>query len=108
MSEFDGNVLQFLSACQAALQHLSFQGEHLSLDEQYFSNTLNNFKRCDHYYSQNSQIFNFNSNKSIYILHLNIRSLAKNFDLLYEFVQQFPSSPDVIAVTESKLKINDR
>ena len=107
-SEFDRDVPQFLIACQAAPQHLSFQGEHLSVDEQYFSNIKKKFMRCDYYYSQNFQIFKFNSNKSIFILHINIRFVVKSFYLLYEFVLQFPSPPDVIAETESMLEINNQ
>ena len=38
------------------------------------------------------------------MLHLNIRSLAKNYDDLADFLSKFAIQPDVIASTETKIK----
>ena len=38
------------------------------------------------------------------IMHINIRSLQKNFDTLKSFLNCLPKPPDVLAVTETWLK----
>ena len=43
---------------------------------------------------------------SLFLLHVNIRSLSKNLDLLYEHILTLSKFPDIIAITESKL--NDK
>ena len=44
-------------------------------------------------------------NKSLFLLHVNIRSIYKNLDCLnYELLQSFPYLPDVICLSESKIK----
>lgn len=43
-------------------------------------------------------------NNYINIIHINIRSLHKNFDLLKSFLNCLPKLPDVIAVTETWLQ----
>ena len=40
------------------------------------------------------------------LLHLNVRSLGKNIDILEELVVSMQITPDIIAVSETKL--NDR
>ena len=41
---------------------------------------------------------------SLTIIHFNVRSLQKNFDAFHEFLCNQPCSPDIICVTETKLK----
>ena len=41
---------------------------------------------------------------SLSIIHFNVRSLQKNFDAFYEFLCNQPCSPDIICVTETRLK----
>ena len=38
------------------------------------------------------------------VLHVNIRSLQKNFDDLYQLICQFKHSPDIICLSETRLK----
>ena len=38
------------------------------------------------------------------LIHLNIRSLQKNFDSLHEFLSLQQSSPDIICLSETRLK----
>ena len=45
-----------------------------------------------------------NCNNSLTILHLNIRSLNKNFDQLHEFLVSIRIRPDVICLTETRIK----
>ena len=53
---------------------------------------------------------NFSSLKlsfeNIFILHLNIRSLNKNYDDLYELISEFPHPFDLVCLSETKLKNN--
>ena len=41
---------------------------------------------------------------SLSIIHFNVRSLQKNFDAFNEFLCNQPCSPDIICVTETRLK----
>ena len=43
-------------------------------------------------------------NNSLTILHLNIRSLNKNFDELHEFLASFRIRPDVNYLTKTQIK----
>ena len=43
-------------------------------------------------------------NNSLSGIHLNIRSLNKNFDKLYEFLLCLPFTPDVLCFSESRIK----
>ena len=47
-------------------------------------------------------------NNSLSIIQLNIiiRSLNKNFDKLYEFLLCLPFTPDVLCLSESRIKYN--
>ena len=40
------------------------------------------------------------------IMHVNTRSLHKNFEKLEELIREINISPDVIAISETKLKDN--
>ena len=65
-----------------------------------FKSVFENFKNCT-YLSPNSD--SPNHNNSLTILHLNIRSLNKNFDELYDFLVSFRLRPDVICLTETRI-----
>ena len=43
-------------------------------------------------------------NSEIFLLHLNIRSLQKNFDNFYNFLTSLPTAPHVISLTETNIK----
>ena len=40
----------------------------------------------------------------LFLLHLNMRSLQKNFDNLCNFLSKLPSKPHVISISETKIK----
>ena len=71
------------------------------LSEKTFSLLFQNINRCK-FVAVNS-IPN-NCNDSLILLHLNMRSLQKNFDNLYHFLSTFPTKPDVICISETKIK----
>ena len=43
-------------------------------------------------------------NNFLNIIHLNIRSLNKNFDKFYDFIQSLSYTPDVVCLSESRIK----
>ena len=47
---------------------------------------------------------NLNFPNSLVLVHLNIRSLYKHFDSLCLFLQSLPFKPDVICLTETRVK----
>ena len=62
-----------------------------------------NIKICK-YTDPTASSLNFDDNRSLILLHVNIRSLHKNFDSLYEFLVTLSFSPDIICLTETRLK----
>jgi len=71
------------------------------LTDTLFSSHAKNVKVCD-YYNIDSLLFNTDSN-SLIIIHVNVRSLNKNFDLFFEFLESFPSSPDIIYLSMTRI-----
>ena len=70
-----------------------------------FSHNLltNNFKQCKTY-ETNYKLPLTEKKKSLYILHINIKSIYKNFDALnYEFLQTLDFLPDIICLSETKI-----
>ena len=67
--------------------------------------TFFNIKVCD-YLDLNSKRPTFDPNRSLVFLHVNIRSLHKNFDNLYDFLVELKFLPDVICLTETRIKLH--
>ena len=67
-----------------------------------FDDSFNHVKSCS-YYDTPSLIPRLNFNE---LLHINIRSLQKNFDDLVNFISQFTVSLDISCITETRLKNN--
>ena len=88
---------------QAAEQHLSVS-ETEELCAKIYESFSTNVLKC-HYFdiSKNNQI-NMKDNNSLNIIHLNIRSLNKNFDKLYDFLLCLAFTPDVLCLSESRIK----
>jgi len=42
--------------------------------------------------------------ESLILIHLNTRSLNKNFDELYDFISSLPITPNVICLSEFRIK----
>ena len=70
----------------------------------YFFNFFN-IKVCD-YLDLNSKRPTFDPNRSLVLLHINIPSLHKNFDNLYDFLVELNFLPDVICLTETRIKLH--
>ena len=66
------------------------------------SSLTHNFHPCKYYEKDSLSSLSFNSN-SISIIHINIRSLQKNFDSLQEFLCLLPIMPKIICLSESRI-----
>ena len=62
-----------------------------------------NIKTCEYLNRNSSTLFHSKNNKLV-LLHLNIRSLNKNYDNLVEFSSTVPAQPHFILLTETKMK----
>ena len=62
-----------------------------------------NFSNCQYYDFNLNQMSWFNDNNVI-LLHVNIRSLQKSFDSLREFIESLNYKPDIICITEARIK----
>ena len=82
----------------------SFQIDSLSdIAEKVQCFQLENVKPCQYHNIDN--VYNLISNNDkLFLLHLNIQSLQKHFDSPKELLHQLLTPPDVICITESKLK----
>ena len=69
-----------------------------------FDDAFNHVKSCS-YYDTPSLIPRLNSNE-LFLLHINIRSLQKSFDDLVNLISQIAVLPDIICITETRLKSN--
>lgn len=67
-----------------------------------YANLSSNIESCKYVTSKIG--FSERAKKSIIIIHANIRSLHKNFDSLLDFLEIFEIKPDLICLTETKLK----
>ena len=65
---------------------------------------VNNFKQCKTY-ETNCKLPLTEKKKNLFILHINIGSIYKNFDALnHEFLQRLDYIPDIICLSETKIK----
>ena len=67
-----------------------------------FYSLTGNIKNCNYLDVNN---LNFTAgNNTLTLLHVNVRSLQKNFDSLYDFFQSLKFLPHVICLSETRLK----
>ena len=62
-----------------------------------------NIENCKYYHSDSNIPFAYEKN-SLVLLHLNIRSLLKNFDMLNELLASVTFVPELICSSETSLK----
>ena len=67
--------------------------------------TFFNIKVCD-YLDLNSKRPTFDPNRSLVLLHINIRSLHKNFNNLFDFLVKLKFLSDVICLAETGIKLH--
>ena len=101
----DRELSELGNTSQAAEQHLTVS-ESEELCDKIYESFSTNILKC-HYFdiSKNNQI-NMKDKNSLSIIHLNIRSFNKNFDKLYDFLLCLTFTPDVLCLSESRIKNN--
>ena len=99
----DVTLNQFLSLSQVVATSSNILYNNF-MHELSFDYAFNHVKSCS-YYDTPSLIPRLNSNE-LFLLHINIRSLQKNFDDLVNLISQFTVLPDIICITETRLKNN--
>ena len=97
----DCYVSNHLTQSQAAAPLLD---NDFDLSEQTFEAIFQNIKSCK--YSNINSIFFNNRVEHLFLFHLNIRSLQKNFDDLQEIIYSFKEKPHIICLSETKIKNN--
>ena len=98
----DQEFFDLLEPSQAATQTVDdhFPGE---LCDNLFYSMTNNIKKCK-YFDLHLNHLKIDKNYFLILLHVNIRSLHKNFELLHEFLVTLNFSPDIICLTDTRLK----
>ena len=96
-----------LEDCENQLEFLCSSQEADSTNDTNYCDSLinacsNSVSRCK--YFDLIPKFETKNNCSLFLLHINIRSLQKNFDKLFETLDEFLPKPDVICLSESQVK----
>ena len=94
------NFLQSRHTAPCILNSFLDSGELCdSLHESFIRNTSN----CE-YFDIDCRLVNGNSDDALILLHVNIRSSQKNFDLLCELINLLNFTPHIICITETRIK----
>ena len=99
----EGNLSQPLRVSQAANNLLS-DSEPEELSDKIYKSISYNILKCDYFHLQeNTQIY-LSENNSLNIIHFNIWSMNKYFDKFYDYIQSLSYTPDVVCLSESRIK----
>ena len=103
MAPVSGKELnEFLGSSQAAtLRSNDYCSRELC--DNLLNSITTNIKICK-YTDPTASSLKFDNNCSLILLHVSIRSLHKNFDSLYKFLVTISFSPNIICLTETRLK----
>ena len=96
----NNQLANFLGSSQAAPQNHIDQEE---LCDNLFKSLTCNIKTCK-YFDADCQFINSGSGNALMLMHINIRSLHKNFDLLHEFISMLNFIPHIICISETRIK----
>ena len=77
---------------------------HSELTNLLFKSLVENVNECEYFDIPMRSSSFFQNQNSLSVFHVNIRSLTKNFDTLYELILSLPVSPDVVCVSETRIK----
>ena len=92
------NLNYFLSSSQA----VNLNDNQFENNDNFLNTVFKNLYQCT-YFDTDSQCFR-NLKNQLFLLHVNIRSLQKNFESFLDFLQTFEKLPDLICVSKTKLK----
>ena len=99
-SSHDGDWKDFLCSSWAATLTFRDQDE---LSDSIFSDLTNEIRKCENLDSSYKTL-NPESNNTLSLLHVNVRSLHKTVDLLYEFIDTLNQPPHIICVSKTHIK----
>ena len=95
----DGELSEALCTSRAADPN----NEPSEMCDQIFNPITSNIADCDYIDFYDNSFNLWNANDSLILVHLNNRSLHKNFDDLHEFVSLLHFKPDIICLSESRI-----
>ena len=81
------------------------EADNCDVDDLTFSTLLNNIAECKYFDIPKAKILSSSANGKTF-LHINLRSInnQENFDKFHEFLTFIPSAPDIVCVSERRLK----
>ena len=62
------------------------------------------FAKCDYFDALNHSCFKNKISEDLFLIHFNIRSLQKHIDELTNYLSGFKNQPEIIAISETKLR----
>jgi len=95
-------LIDFIGPSQAATQ-LPKHNFSQNLSDNIFNLMTEKVSTCE-YFNMNIKPLKMNKTSSLILLHVNIRLLNKNFNLFHEFLVSLKYTPDLICLTETRLK----
>ena len=98
------NIFPFQSLDNAELRTVLSESMNISTPSSNLFSTFNSNQ--NQYFSIKECSTVFHDSKNFMIMHVNTSSLHKNFEKLEELIHEINISPDVIAISETKLKDN--
>ena len=93
---------EFIQPSQKAATRNKFLGGNENLSDDWYNGVVSNISTCCYLDDVNVQPTFFEN--SLTLLHFNIRSLHKNFDAMYNFLQSLDFFPDIICLSETRIK----
>ena len=102
LDEDEVNLLDFILSSQAATPSSHFNLENDNICEEMYRQMSSKIENCK--FLNNSSTCVQPSENSLKLVHLNIRSLTKNFDALFEFISSLSFTPDLVCLTETRIK----
>ena len=94
------SILDFLGSCRAANLN---QCNQIDLCDGLLGDLISNIRNCK-YYSIDYNIFKTKIVNALMPLHVNVRSLHKNYDLFYELIEALQILFHVICITKPRIK----
>ena len=102
LDEDEVNLIDFILSSQAASPSSHFNLENENICEEMYRQMSSKIENCK--FLDNSLTCVQPSENSLKLVHLNIRSLTKNFDALFEFISSLSFTPDLVCLTETRSK----
>ena len=102
LDEDEVNLIDCILSSQAATPSSRFNLENDNICEEMYGQMSSKIKNCK--FLDNSSTCVQPSENLLKLVHLNIRSLTKNFDALFEFISSLNFTPDLVCLTETRIK----